>query len=548
MWGSRMKKKIELIYPVLVILCLAMLVAIGVTFENQIYYLEMQQDAQEFTDIEANRLDDFSIRIKGKLPSGLRDGTVLAFYTVHQNVSLTLEGETVYTLVDGENAFGSTPGIEWNFVRLDKKSAGKMVNILLRSPYRESASWIPEFYIGASLSVYHMIMHKYMVSTIICVAMIAIGLMLIAYWIVMHKRADMDGNLVFLGIFSLFLGIWSLNELPVMPLLLNNHPVTAYISYVMLMLMIVPFIMFERNLFKDRDHFMWYVIMGISYLDIIVCTSLQLLDLVDFRKTLVLTHITLVSFTLVSLGMIVREIRKDGVTRKLKINAGFLMLNLFGLTVDLILYYCRIGDSNIFGRLCFLIYIIVLGIMGTVNAQNLIKQGQEAAIYHKLAYLDQLTGFFNRTAFARDMRDFEGENIRKMQVFVLDLNNLKYTNDNFGHKSGDRYIITAAEMIRQVFGKYGKCYRIGGDEFCVVTTGITKERREELLKALSKKAYESSRKSGALQIGIACGFSEYTDNDSMPDEIVSRADHSMYRNKASMKSENKPENKSEKHR
>ena len=51
-------------------------------------------------------------------------------------------------------------------------------------------------------------------------------------------------------------------------------------------------------------------------------------------------------------------------------------------------------------------------------------------------------------------------------VVTFDLNNLKMCNDNYGHSSGDAYIIHSAHIIETTFDRFGKCYRIGGDEFC----------------------------------------------------------------------------------
>lgn len=53
-------------------------------------------------------------------------------------------------------------------------------------------------------------------------------------------------------------------------------------------------------------------------------------------------------------------------------------------------------------------------------------------------------------------------------VVTFDLNNLKNCNDNYGHRVGDAYIINAARIIENTFERYGKCYRIGGDEFCCI--------------------------------------------------------------------------------
>lgn len=84
----------------------------------------------------------------------------------------------------------------------------------------------------------------------------------------------------------------------------------------------------------------------------------------------------------------------------------------------------------------------------------------------KLAYLDSLTGLENRAAFTRELNAFE--NKPNAACIVADVNNLKLCNDRYGHIEGDRAIKDAGECLSRAFEGMGKCYRIGGDEFCVL--------------------------------------------------------------------------------
>lgn len=50
----------------------------------------------------------------------------------------------------------------------------------------------------------------------------------------------------------------------------------------------------------------------------------------------------------------------------------------------------------------------------------------------------------------------------------VDVNGLKVINDSLGHIAGDELICGAADCLKQVFGTYGKVFRIGGDEYAVI--------------------------------------------------------------------------------
>ena len=68
-------------------------------------------------------------------------------------------------------------------------------------------------------------------------------------------------------------------------------------------------------------------------------------------------------------------------------------------------------------------------------------------------------------------------------LIVFDLDNFKYINDTYGHQAGDQCLKVIAECLKKAYSRYGNCYRIGGDEFCVLFREPKKEKycREILL-------------------------------------------------------------------
>jgi len=87
-------------------------------------------------------------------------------------------------------------------------------------------------------------------------------------------------------------------------------------------------------------------------------------------------------------------------------------------------------------------------------------------IANHLISKDQLTGIYNRRNYETSLaavNDTEG-----MIIILFDVNGLKKANDNLGHVAGDELIKASAACIDGLFGKYGKAYRIGGDEFVAI--------------------------------------------------------------------------------
>ena len=87
---------------------------------------------------------------------------------------------------------------------------------------------------------------------------------------------------------------------------------------------------------------------------------------------------------------------------------------------------------------------------------------------------DALTGLLNRRAFIRIMNSLFENEINKIKIaalLMLDLDNLKYINDNYGHEIGDNYISKAAETFVNSTPENTIISRISGDEFFVFFYG-----------------------------------------------------------------------------
>ena len=140
---------------------------------------------------------------------------------------------------------------------------------------------------------------------------------------------------------------------------------------------------------------------------------------------------------------------------------------------------------------------------------------------HRLSFEDTLTSVFNRNKFNHDIEEYQNEPVDNIGIAFFDLNGLKEVNDTEGHESGDRLIKNAANGINSVFN--GETYRIGGDEFVVITTHIKKDVFEKNVEETIKKLTENG-------ISVSFGTSWEQSSDTIEKQL-STADHLMYENK-----------------
>ena len=170
------------------------------------------------------------------------------------------------------------------------------------------------------------------------------------------------------------------------------------------------------------------------------------------------------------------------------------------------------------------------------SAKVLKQQGDDLVAMKNLAYVDSLTNVKNKLAYD-DTVEYINEKIRngtaEFAVIMCDLNYLKHINDNLGHMAGDEAIQKTASILCKAF-PLSTVFRIGGDEFAVIPTGLDYSRIDEKLDAL-KTMLESQRNMSdnyLERISLAFGYAVFErGKDTSYQEVFERADKIMYEEK-----------------
>lgn len=164
----------------------------------------------------------------------------------------------------------------------------------------------------------------------------------------------------------------------------------------------------------------------------------------------------------------------------------------------------------------------------TIREQKLAKQ---LAIKREASITDELTGLLNRRGYEEEIeRIKEKKTLHNLAYIMMDLNGLKGVNDNLGHNAGDEYIIGAAKCMISPFAKYGKVYRIGGDEF-VAMLRCTKAQAEDSVNTLNYLV-ENWRGQAGNDMSISVGLVYGGDEPKLSlEEIIQLSDKRMYEEK-----------------
>lgn len=154
------------------------------------------------------------------------------------------------------------------------------------------------------------------------------------------------------------------------------------------------------------------------------------------------------------------------------------------------------------------------------------------------ANIDALTGVKNRNAYRvyeeRLNAQIEMNRAPDFAITILDVNDLKKVNDTEGHKAGDQYLRDACKIICTTF-KRSPVFRVGGDEFAVLSQGDDYVRLDELVGLMNAHNEEAIANGGIV---IALGTSRY-EHDEKVASVYERADHTMYENKSKLKEKKK---------
>lgn len=160
---------------------------------------------------------------------------------------------------------------------------------------------------------------------------------------------------------------------------------------------------------------------------------------------------------------------------------------------------------------------------------------QQAHLHlRSLSLMDELTGLHNRRGFVsladQHLKLTSRQGVRSTLIFI-DVDNLKYINDNFGHREGDYALQQVASLLRECFRESDIIGRLGGDEFCVLLshTGETGDVlvRKRLFQLIGR-SNENSRRFYALSVSL--GIVDVAGPHELEQQI-SRADALMYEHK-----------------
>lgn len=174
------------------------------------------------------------------------------------------------------------------------------------------------------------------------------------------------------------------------------------------------------------------------------------------------------------------------------------------------------------GILIALIVALIIIKMFSKNKKSVNNLSKE----NKLRYIDMLTSLKNRNYLNDNIEKWDNSEVYPQTIIILDLNNVTYINDNYGHNEGDNLIKEAANILIKNQISNSEIIRTNGNEFLIYLVGYEEKQIISYIRKLNKEFKEL-----AHGFGVALGYSMINDAIKTIDDAINEATLEMRNNK-----------------
>lgn len=352
----------------------------------------------------------------------------------------------------------------------------------------------------------------------------------------------------------------------------------SYIEKYRLMIIVGQFIFFIFNLFsviywnfdnesagviEDYVYLFAYIFATVMTAAIIIILFLNVKKIISKYMLVIVSHIYAFVLMAWATTICVLDIRAFGLPPILFLMISALIAGLFvietrfyftisfsSLAVVLIFIFVTMNNASadidsaskrfiIENVVNIVVFICITSVISFRHYRVTIREYKSQKKLEELSYQDELTGLLNERSYLNEIDEINA-NINnnpnfKFGVVLMDVNNLKATNDKYGHRYGCHLIVRCGHKLPEIF-KSSKLYHVGGDEFIVIVYGEDLEKFEDVIKFYDENmTYSIINHEGVdLIFSVARGYAIHSDEKNFRD-VLQKADNAMYDNKVMLK-------------
>lgn len=496
----------------------------------------------EKVDFENLELEEDVTYIHRVVDGKIINAKTLCFYTKNIFFSVYVDGSKVYDFrPDVPRYMGKAYGIYPHTITMPDVEGEVDIKMIVENAYPGKTGYIHEMHLDKNNHFIINELQESMIEFLIGCIIFIFGFTLSVIGIVGKYFGDNKYEILSFGTFAMASSLWVVSNTPAFAIITCAPTVIHFIGYIAIDLMSYPGVLFAAYITGHKKSRLTVVIAIISAIKIIGSIISTTFGYKDYHQLLWISHLIIILGIILFIfytvmGLIQKTIRRSFTA----ITIGVFSVALVMGAVDIGTYMNNPYDFISISRYKIFLYVFTFfcGLYEFYMITEMSKRGKYAEIMEELAYKDGLTGLLNRKAFNLNLKKAE-ESSSNTTFVMIDMNYLKKVNDEMGHNFGDVYITHLAEYLSKAFDDKELVFRMGGDEFFVMTPySPDSEHFKESLAHLGDMIKDFNRSNDyEIEMSIAYGCAVYDPSQDKSNEKVKEADERMYNMKVEMKAQ-----------
>ncbi|MDD6194485.1 MAG: diguanylate cyclase [Lachnospiraceae bacterium] len=415
------------------------------------------------------------ISLSNTIPERVVGNQTMMFNTYLSSVNVILGDVSIYQYAMKRDEADDIIGSGCHFVIIPRNSSGKTFHINLTARENNAFTNMETITFVPTTHAYSYYTLKKASTIFISFFLVILGIILSIVGAIILFSNSHNFQLTYIGLFSFFMGMWSMCNVKVLQIFNINLSSCASVEYLSLFASTIPLTMLLSAVRKDYTPRSRLAMRGIALvftIFVVITSFLHFTKIVHYSQVLSIFHM-LVGMSLLVFAIVNLRNHRKKTTAEIAMSLGFIVLCL-SFAADLIRFnvqkYLMPNNPKLYDSFIpigTLIFIILLLYSFSQSTLTMIHDKAEQELLSYIAYHDDLCKIYNRAMCDKEFErlDTSDENY---SLVNLDLNGLKAINDRMGHAAGDKLLVSFANILTKAFENIGTCYRMGGDEFIVI--------------------------------------------------------------------------------
>ena len=459
-------------------------------------------------------------------------------------VKIYIDDQLIYEYGEERASQGKTVGSGYDLINFSNDYKGKELKIVLHVAENHAFSKFDSIWLSEWSDSYRFIITENRLPFFTGTFLVTFGVIVSFIFIFGIAISRKYANILLLSVFSICMGLWTLCYHNVMSIFSISLYANTLIEYMFLTLAPLPIIgymnIYVKQLNSKKVTLTYRLLFAAQIILTVGTIYMHTADIVHSAQMLPFFHVLFTILCFFFTYIIIRVAKLN--RQKKRMYIGGLALVIFCIIYEIISYilnrylgieFFTIKGISSIGIINFVV-LLILDLYQDIT-QKMMEE-QEKALLIRRAYTDDLTQINNRGFCSEYMAKLQANPASKYTVISMDLNDLKKTNDKYGHSKGDLLIQKAAETISGAFSGTGIVGRMGGDEFIAILETDEESQIELLLSTLKKLIDATNIITPDLNLSISYGYATCNEViDRNIEKVYQLADKRMYEYKRNSK-------------